>query len=216
MPAHHVGFYGAGMRPDTDHPQPSGTPTPALKGTLTTDRLVIRPGTNSDARATWGYRRLATVNEWLTGSPESLEVYEDTFRDAARLANTVIIETRPDLGGHVIGDFMIRIEDAWAQTDVAAQAERRQVELGWVLDPAHTGRGFATEAVTAIIAYCFETIHAHRVVANCFLANESSWRLMERVGMRRELHAVRDALHRSGRWLDSVGYAILSDERPTT
>ncbi len=39
-----------------------------------------------------------------------------------------------------------------------------------------------------------------------------SWRLMERVGMRRELHAVRESLHRSGRWLDTVGYAILDEE----
>jgi hypothetical protein len=30
--------------------------------------------------------------------------------------------------------------------------------------------------------------------------------------MRRELHAVRESLHRSGRWLDTVGYAVLADE----
>jgi RimJ/RimL family protein N-acetyltransferase len=35
---------------------------------------------------------------------------------------------------------------------------------------------------------------------------------MERVGMRREIHAVRESLHRSGRWLDTVGYALLADE----
>jgi RimJ/RimL family protein N-acetyltransferase len=35
---------------------------------------------------------------------------------------------------------------------------------------------------------------------------------MERLGMRREVHTVRDALHRSGRWLDSAGYALLADE----
>lgn len=32
-----------------------------------------------------------------------------------------------------------------------------------------------------------------RVTARCFLGNDTSWRLMERVGMRRELHAVRVA-----------------------
>jgi RimJ/RimL family protein N-acetyltransferase len=50
------------------------------------------------------------------------------------------------------------------------------------------------------------------VTANCFLDNGTSWRLMERVGMRRELHAVRESLHRSGRWLDTVGYAMLEEE----
>ena len=46
----------------------------------------------------------------------------------------------------------------------------------------------------------------------CFADNEPSWRLMERVGMRRELYAVRESLHRSGAWLDGLGYALLADE----
>lgn len=52
----------------------------------------------------------------------------------------------------------------------------------------------------------------HRVVANSFLDNDTSWRLMERVGMRRETHAVKDSLHRSGRWFDTLVYAILEEE----
>ncbi len=51
-----------------------------------------------------------------------------------------------------------------------------------------------------------------RVTAGCFAANEASWRLMERVGMRREIHTVRESLHRSGEWLDGMGYALLADE----
>jgi RimJ/RimL family protein N-acetyltransferase len=39
---------------------------------------------------------------------------------------------------------------------------------------------------------------------------------MERIGMRREQHLVREALHRSGEWLDSLGYALLADEWPGT
>jgi RimJ/RimL family protein N-acetyltransferase len=35
---------------------------------------------------------------------------------------------------------------------------------------------------------------------------------MERVGMRREAHNLRDSLHRSGDWLDGMGYALLADE----
>lgn len=81
-----------------------------------------------------------------------------------------------------------------------------------MLAPGHTGREYATEAVRALIDHCFGTLAVHRVVANCFLANEASWRLMEKVGMRRESHAVRDSWHRTGQWLDTVTYAILEDE----
>ena len=83
-----------------------------------------------------------------------------------------------------------------------------------MLDPAHTGHGYATEAVRGLLRHCFEELGVRRVVATCFLANDSSWRLMERVGLRRETHAVRESLHRSGQWLDTVGYAILDDAWP--
>ena len=59
---------------------------------------------------------------------------------------------------------------------------------------------------------CFEDLGLRRVTANCFADNESSWRLMERVGMRREMHTVSESLHRSGAWLDGLGYALLADE----
>ena len=40
-----------------------------------------------------------------------------------------------------------------------------------------------------------------RVTAGCLQGNEASWRLMERAGMRRETHTIRESLHRSGDWL---------------
>jgi RimJ/RimL family protein N-acetyltransferase len=107
---------------------------------------------------------------------------------------------------------MLRVENAGAQGEVAEHAERRQAELGWVLDPAHTGYGYETEAVRALLTYCFDELRVHRVVANCFLANDTSWRLMERVEMRREGRAISESLHRSGQWLDTVTYALLATE----
>jgi RimJ/RimL family protein N-acetyltransferase len=104
---------------------------------------------------------------------------------------------------------MLRREDAWAQREVADLARGRQAELGWVLDPAFAGHGYATEAVRELVRYCFQDLGVRRVTANCFLANDTSWRLMERIGMRREVHAVRESLHRSGEWLDTV--ALLAD-----
>jgi RimJ/RimL family protein N-acetyltransferase len=52
----------------------------------------------------------------------------------------------------------------------------------------------------------------HRVTAGCFADNVPSWRLMERIGMRREAELRADSLHRSGRWLDSLTYVLLREE----
>jgi RimJ/RimL family protein N-acetyltransferase len=192
----------------------AGTAAPSVHArVLHTERLDLRPAEVVDADATWAYRRLDPVNEWLTGTPETRQAYRDLFTTPDRLATTVIVEHR-DEGGRttIIGDFMLRREDAWAQAEVTQAAEGAQADLGWVLDPAHTGHGYATEAVRGLLRYCFADLGVHRVVANCFLDNDASWRLMERVGMRRETHAVKESLHRSGRWLDTVTYALLDDE----
>jgi RimJ/RimL family protein N-acetyltransferase len=194
----------------TDAPVPSRPPV--LEHPLRTERLTLRAATPDDAEATWRYRRLESVNEWLAGSPADFEGYRELFSEPERLAATVIVALGHAATAPVIGDFMLRREDAWAQLNVAEQARDAQAELGWVLDPSYTGHGYATEAVRELLRHCFQDLGVHRVAANCFLDNETSCRLMERVGMRRELHAVRESLHRSGRWLDTVGYAVLADE----
>jgi len=192
--------------------QPPLGPSPTLGRPLHTPRLTLRPATVADAEATWAYRRLHSINQWLTGVPAGLPEYRAMFVEPSRLAATVIVQTARDPGPHLIGDFMLRVEDAWSQTEVTDHATAPQAELGWVLAPGHTGHGYATEAVIELLRYCFDELDLHRVIANCFLDNDTSWRLMERVGMRRETHAVRESLHRSGRWLDTVGYAVLHDE----
>jgi RimJ/RimL family protein N-acetyltransferase len=115
-------------------------------------------------------------------------------------------------GETVIGDLMLRLQDAWSQTEVVEQARGQQAEIGWALDPEHQGHGYATEATRALLRLCFEDLGVHRVEALCFAVNEPSWRLMERLGMRREIHSVEESLHRSGEWMDGLGYAMLARE----
>jgi RimJ/RimL family protein N-acetyltransferase len=181
---------------------------PVLRQPVRTERLTLRAAGAEDAAASFAYRRLEPVGRWITSLPTDLETYRSTFTDPVRLADTIVVE----LDGETIGDLMLRVEDAWAQAEVADRAARKQAELGWVLDPARTGHGYATEAVRALLGICFEDLGLRRVVASCFLDNTASWRLMERVGMRREAHLRAESLHRSGRWLDSVTYALLAEE----
>jgi RimJ/RimL family protein N-acetyltransferase len=174
-------------------------------------RLTIRRGRLEDIETTWQFRRLPGVGRWLTSSASDRDDYVKRFSDPDRLGKTLIIE----LDGVVIGDLMVSIEDAWAQAEIKAEARNVQAELGWCLSPEYQGQGYATEAVTELIRICFEELGLRRVTASCFADNEASWRLMERVHMRREEHNVRESLHRSGEWLDGFGYAMLADEWPS-
>jgi len=183
-------------------------PLAAVGWPVRTDRLLLRLPGPGDVEATWTFRQLPSVSHWLTSAPDTLEEYRAVFEHPPRLAKALVVE----LDGVVIGDLMIAVEDAWAQTEIAEQARGVQAELGWVFSPDHGGRGYATEAVRELIRICFTDLGLRRVTANCFAGNEASWRLMERVGMRRELYTVRESLHRSGQWLDGIGYALLADE----
>jgi RimJ/RimL family protein N-acetyltransferase len=176
-----------------------------------TERLLLRRATADDAEAIWSIRSQPGVSDWLTRAAVDHDQSVAHTTEPARLAKTLVVE-RLDQPGTIIGDLMISIQDPWAQFEVADQVRGAEAELGWVFAPEHGGRGYATEAVRAAMSICFDGLGLRRVIANCFADNESSWRLMERVGMRREVHTVKDSLHRSGRWLDGLGYAMLADE----
>jgi RimJ/RimL family protein N-acetyltransferase len=175
---------------------------------LTTARLTIRPATPADAATVYEFRRLPEVHEWLTAAPTTAAAFGAEFSEGDRLSRTLVMER----DGRIVGDLMVRIEDPWAQAEVAEQAKGTQAELGWVLDPAAAGQGLATEAVAALVDVCFGPLGLRRVVAHCFADNTASWRLMERLGMRREVHTKAESLHRSRGWLDGMSYALLADE----
>jgi RimJ/RimL family protein N-acetyltransferase len=59
------------------------------------------------------------------------------------------------------------------------------VEVGWRLACEHWGRGYATEAARAALAFGFDTLGLSEIVALTVPANERSRRVMERLGMTR-------------------------------
>lgn len=173
-----------------------------------TARLSLRPAAHDDLEPLWQIRRQDSVGRWMTDASKDLDQFVEKSAEVDRMACTLVIER----DGTVIGDLMLRVDDAWAQGEVKDRAVAVQAEIGWCLDPALEGNGYATEAVAELIRIAFVDLGLRRVTALCFADNTGSWRLMERVGMRREAHNVADSMHRSGVWLDGYLYALLADE----
>ncbi|WP_433154538.1 GNAT family N-acetyltransferase [Actinomadura nitritigenes] len=187
-------------------------PLDTLDWPISTDRLLLRRATPDDLDATWAFRQLPEVHDWVAAATSTYEDYRERFLRKERLADLIVVE----LDGRVIGDVTLQVQDAWAQEEVADQAKSVQGELGWTLDPSYGGKGYATEAVRALIDVAFRSLGLRRLHAECFYDNEPSWRLMERVGMRREQHTVKDSLHRTKGWLDGLSYALLAEEWPVS
>lgn len=101
----------------------------------------------------------------------------------------------------VVGDCQINV------TDPASH----QGEVGFSLHPDYWGKGIATRSVEAIINFAFDTLKLHRITAATDVRNERSWRLMERLAMRREAHFINDHFE-NGEWIDDFVYAILDEE----
>jgi RimJ/RimL family protein N-acetyltransferase len=177
-----------------------------------TERLSLRRPRSGDAEATFAYRRVPAVAEWLTILPTDPAAYAERFTGPEVHGTMVILESREDPGAGVVGELSIRLGDGWAQKEVEAQAICAEAEIGWVIAPDHQGQGLATEAARAALDICFTHLHVRRVTAGCFVENSASWRIMEKIGMRREHHSHRDGLHRTRGWLDGYTYALLADE----
>jgi len=173
---------------------------------VATERLTLRQAEQRDALPTFAFRRLESVSHFMGQWPRDPDVWESEFGE--RLATTLVVERE----GVVIGDLYLQVQDAWSQREVREQAAGTVAEIGYVLDPEHAGRGYATEAVRELLRICFEEVGVRRVIAQLFADNLPSRRLLERLGMRREQHTKQDSLHQNGEWLDGMMYALLADE----
>lgn len=178
---------------------------------LHTDRLVLRPLTEDDIETAQSYRNREGVARYLLWEVHEREQGEEPFagrRALRRLENdgdglVFAVEMPDPNGGHgrVIGDMSVFLKSA----------ANAQLEVGWVFHPAVHGRGYATEAAQALLRVCFDTLGAHRVVAELDPRNEVSARLCDTLGMRREGHYLENVLI-DGQWIDTCIHAILDRE----
>ncbi|MGG0334406.1 GNAT family N-acetyltransferase [Priestia aryabhattai] len=81
--------------------------------------------------------------------------------------------------------------------------------IGYFLDHHHNGKGYATEAIKALVDYAFEELHLHRIEAGVMPRNLPSQRVLEKAGFHREGIA-RKNVNINGIWEDHQVLAILN------
>ena len=96
-------------------------------------------------------------------------------------------------------------------------------EIYYTLHPDYFKRGLGTEAVRGMLKLGFKILGLHRIWAGATCENTASWKIMEKLGMRRECHWLKDrpkpgkwtegkGFEKTGEWENGYGYAILKDE----
>jgi RimJ/RimL family protein N-acetyltransferase len=174
---------------------------------VVTERLRLRPFTRGDVDAVYGYRRREDVARYLFDVALSREecamaVQQRIGQVALETADDkIILAVELQANGALIGEVSL----------IWRSVEARQCELGWIFDPSYHGKGYATEAAKALLDLAFGPGDMHRAMARCDARNETSSRLMERLGMRREAH-FREHTIVKGEWDEEFIYAILRRE----
>jgi ribosomal-protein-alanine N-acetyltransferase len=88
-----------------------------------------------------------------------------------------------------------------------------RAELGYSLEPAHWGRGYATEAIEAIQRFGFDVMGLDHIEALVWEHNERSIRVLERLGYRRDAFLPESHRDATGTMRNEWRYVL---ERPKT
>lgn len=93
--------------------------------------------------------------------------------------------------------------------------DRDPAELAWEIHRNYWRQGYGTEIGKTLLHLGFDILKLRRIIADCNTLNKGSWRIMEKIGMRREAHFVKSYRGNSAlnnEWCDKYQYAILKEE----
>lgn len=172
-----------------------------------TTRLQIRPLCVDDKESIFSYRSDPETNKYLSLIPKSVDDIVEFIANSSTKINVPgtwfqlgIVERATN---QLIGDIGVHF--------LNSDPENKQVEIGYTLNKEFRGKGYATEALSAVIDYLFNTLNKHRITASIDPTNLKSIKLVERLGFRKEAHFV-ESLYFHGKWVDDLVYALLSKE----
>ena len=173
---------------------------------LSTPRLILREFREDDSGAVHAYGADPEVARFMVWGPNTQgetrafmdRVLEEQTRWPRQSVNTAVEIAE---SGRLIGSAELRVKDP----------ENLTGEFGYTLAREAWGQGYGPEAASALIRQGFEDLGLHRIVATCDVRNRKSWRVMEKLGMRREALFKKDVRVKR-RWRDTYLYAILAAE----
>jgi RimJ/RimL family protein N-acetyltransferase len=175
--------------------------TPKLK----TNNYKIRAFERKDLEAFVCYRAqedVARYQDWTDYTyQDAVEDFEDTdYTNFGSIGNWYQLAITALESGDLVGDLAVHFID------------EHQVEIGFTVDPEHQRKNVATESVNCLLDYLFSTLKKHRVIAITDTKNVGSYRLLEKLGFRREGHFIQNIFFK-GAWGDEYQYSMLNSER---
>ncbi|MEZ2127944.1 MULTISPECIES: GNAT family N-acetyltransferase [unclassified Sinorhizobium] len=173
---------------------------------LKTRRLALRSFSAGDFEPYAAYHSLPEVYRYLyAATPDAADlerrfskILKAPFQGDGDVFRLAVIRRDDDA---ILGEVLLRV----------ASKSALQAEVGYVFNPAFSGKGYATEAVAKMIDTGFSDFGFHRIFARLDTENAGSVGVVERLGLRREAH-LRQNDRFNGKWGDEYIYAVLAVE----
>lgn len=174
---------------------------------LRTERLRIDPFTIDDVEGFFALYADPGVMRWLPvpalttleGARSLLQSYVDRVGAGAQFRWAI----RTHESDQIIGS--LKLDDPFSV--------ERSSEVGYMLIKDAWGKGYASEAMGALLDHAFGDLGRHRVEALIFADNTPSRTLVERLGFRLEGYFVEhEWSEQEGRYLDDCIYGLLDRE----
>ena len=179
----------------------------SLQLPIETDHLVFRPFERGDVAAVARYHLLPSVQRYV----ERPTRYMEDVADAVAIMRGQVELHRP---GETLTLAMVRRGDHALIGHVSVKwsdATAGQGELRFAIDPAESGKGHLTEALSALIDLAFDHFRIHRLMVRCDGRSHHSIKLMQKLGLRLEAHYREHALFQ-GEWDEELHFALLDRE----
>ena len=153
---------------------------PVLPPVLKTARLTLRPFRKGDAAPLFDiFSDTEVVRFWSAAAWTDVKQADQMIDEALQGADN---------------NGILRYAIALTETDALIGIcnlrgffeQNRRCELGYALGRAWWGRGFAAEALEALLGHAFGPLDLNRIEADIDPRNDASARLLERLGFRQE------------------------------
>ena len=168
---------GGPLRPVTAPPEQPKTTMRDDIPELTTPRLVLRPFVPADVDDIFEYAKDPEWAEYLLDSvpqPYTRRSAEE-FIASRMTAPPAELSWAIVLRGTGIGGIVLRVDP-----------KHETGEIDYALAKSHWGQGLIPEAAAAVVDWAFRERRLARISSQADVRNRRSWRVMEKLGMRRE------------------------------
>ena len=173
--------------------------------TIRTSRLVLRTITSDDADALFR----------IFGDPDLTRYWGHPTLADRTTAESLVEEIRAGAASGELLQWGITLGETGdlvgTSTLASLDRQHRRAEIGAALAVEHHGRGYAEEAVRAVIDHGFGKLDLHRITADVDPRNAPALRLVERLGFRREGH-LREHYRQHDEWQDGLLFGLLKRE----